>query len=57
MKNGLRRVPVCEYVTGGVLCNGLHPTELMADAKALVEALVGDLIAVPARCSGNRAGL
>ncbi|HYF86603.1 hypothetical protein [Azospirillum sp.] len=51
MKNGLRRVPVCEYVTGGALCNGPLPTDLMADAKALV----GDLIAVPARCSGNRA--
>ncbi|KAA0575831.1 ATP-grasp domain-containing protein [Azospirillum sp. B21] len=46
MENSLRRVLVCEYVTGGAQCNGPLPTELMADANAMVAALIGDLIAL-----------
>ncbi|HYF89725.1 ATP-grasp domain-containing protein [Azospirillum sp.] len=46
MENSFRRVLVCEYVTGGALCNGPLPTDLMADANAMVAALVGDLTAL-----------
>ncbi|MBP2305291.1 ATP-grasp domain-containing protein [Azospirillum melinis] len=46
MENSLRRVLVCEYVTGGALCNGPLPTDLMAEANAMVAALVGDLVAL-----------
>ncbi|PGH55754.1 hypothetical protein CRT60_21035 [Azospirillum palustre] len=46
MENSLRRVLVCEYVTGGALCNGPLPTDLMAEADAMVAALVGDLVAL-----------
>ncbi|PWC54999.1 hypothetical protein TSH7_30575 [Azospirillum sp. TSH7] len=46
MENSLRRVLVCEYVTGGALCNGPLPTDLMAEANAMVVALVGDLVAL-----------
>ncbi|WP_372395505.1 hypothetical protein ABMY26_09815 [Azospirillum sp. HJ39] len=41
MANSLRRVLVCEYVTGGALCNGPLPADLMAEADAMVAALVG----------------
>ncbi|WP_452031705.1 ATP-grasp domain-containing protein [Azospirillum palustre] len=46
MENSLRRILVCEYVTGGALCNGPLPTDLMAEANAMVAALVGDLVAL-----------
>ncbi|CAO3408792.1 ATP-grasp domain-containing protein [Azospirillum largimobile] len=46
MENSLRRVLVCEYVTGGALCNGPLPTDLMAEANAMVAALAGDLAAL-----------
>ncbi|WP_049976034.1 ATP-grasp domain-containing protein [Azospirillum sp. B506] len=46
MENSLRRILVCEYVTGGALCNGPLPTDLMDEANAMVAALVGDLVAL-----------